>query len=151
MPVDKQVPECKICRLALPESYRIYENDRWRVRHSFETDIPGYCLLEPCRHFLDLSEADSRELADFGTILSAVMKAQRAKLSCRRVYTFSLAEAVSHFHVHIIPIDKNFFPAYKGRGIMSYPVDPGCDPELVAMTVSVLQSAVRSILMRSLD
>ncbi len=134
---------CKICAGTLSETQLAFSNEFWRVRHSSETNIVGYFILESQRHFLDLSEASSLELAQYGPILSAIMGAQREILHCERVYTFSLAEAVPHFHVHVIPRGKDFPRAYKGRGIMSYPTIPALDGSLVDNTVQVFKSNLR--------
>jgi diadenosine tetraphosphate (Ap4A) HIT family hydrolase len=146
LPVNEQIQQCRICRLDIPEQYLVFASESWRVRHSLETDIAGYCLLEPQRHFLDLSEASVSELTEYSRLLAAVMKALREILRCRRVYTFSLAEAVPHFHQHIIPIAEDFSPLHRGRGILSYPGEPVCDPELVAATAGILRTQLCSLL-----
>ena len=134
---------CGICCLNLPAAYEVFAGDLWRVRHSQETNILGYCILEPRRHFLDLSEARREEIHDYGLLLAQIMKAQREILECQRVYTFSLAEAVPHFHVHVIPRAKEFVQAFKGRGIMSYPVHPAADANLVENVVEALKGHFR--------
>lgn len=134
---------CKICTLNVPPGYELIETDRWRIRHSEETNILGYFILEPRRHFLDLSEADADELAEYSIQLASIMRAQRQILRCERVYTFSLAEAVPHFHVHVIPRKKEFPRAFKGRGIMSYPLKPAADPALVDTLVNQVRLQIR--------
>ena len=135
---------CLLCMQSIPPGYLIHEGERWRIRHSQETNILGYCILEPVRHFLDLSEAETEELADYSVLLAAIMKAQRETFEdCERVYTFSLAEAVPHFHLHVIPRRKDFIRAYKGRGIMSYPLKPAASPELVATVCQQLRGCLR--------
>jgi len=144
--INDQDLECKICKPATPDSYHVYSNDFWRVRHSCETDILGYCILESRRHFLDLSEAHKPELVDYGLFLGVIMKVQREILHCRRVYTISLAEAVPHFHVHVIPRSEDFSPVYTGRGIMSYPSDPACDSVHVENVVKIFQEYLARVL-----
>lgn len=139
----KASTECGICQLKPPESYELLSTDLWRIRHSPETDILGYFVLEPRRHFLDLSEANSTELYQYGLLLSALMKAQREVFKCERVYTFSLAEAVPHYHLHVIPRCKDFPRAYKGRGIMSYPTQPGADANLIEAAVQSTKAHFR--------
>lgn len=124
---------CQLCSEAssYPGERIIHSDDNWILRHSSETDILGYLVLQSKRHFLDLSEATESECTVYGGILAKAMKCIREVTKCERVYTFSLAEAVPHFHVHIIPRAKDFHPQYKGRGIMSYPVVPVCEEDLV--------------------
>ena len=124
---------CQLCTEALsyPLERVIFSDSNWILRHSAETDILGYLVLQSKRHFLDLSEATKEEYTTYGGVLSLAMDRIRKITGCERVYTFSLAEAVPHLHVHVIPRAKDFNPQYKGRGIMSYPLVPACDEEAV--------------------
>lgn len=131
---------CKICKVEDSSPYVVYQTSFWRIRHIDETDIAGYCLLESKRHILDLSTAIDKELEQYGVILSKLMAAQRKLIpSCERIYTYSLAEAVPHFHVHVIPRRADFPAEYKGRGIMAYPLSPGLELDRVSEVVKDLQ------------
>lgn len=133
--------DCKICTMDMPSPYLVYETDLWRIRHSNETDIEHYCIIESKRHFLDLSTARPDELTQYSILLSKAMSAQRKLIpDCQRIYTFSLAEAVPHFHVHVIPRRENFPAQYKGRGIMSYPLSPALEADRLAAIVSELRT-----------
>ncbi|MBX9695355.1 MAG: HIT domain-containing protein [Cyanobacteria bacterium] len=123
--------DCKLCAREFKSNYVIFEQDGWLIRHSEETNILGYFILQPIRHFLDLSEATAEESTGYGVILSALMKSIRKLTDCHRIYTFSLAEAVPHYHLHVIPKSQGFPRTYSGRGIMSYPTSPGASEELV--------------------
>ncbi len=135
--------QCQLCRDASGYSSAqvIYSDEQWLLRHSLETDILGYLILQSQRHFLDLSEANRAELTTYGGILGAAMKSIRHVSECERVYTFSLAEAVPHFHLHIIPRSPDFPGLYKGRGIMSYPLEPAADVNRVEDVCSRLKAA----------
>ncbi len=135
--------DCLICTEAKKPPYFVMETKHWRIRHSKETRIAAYCILEPARHFLDLSEASASELAEYGKVLGALMKAQKQLVKPERIYTFSLAEAVAHYHLHLIPRDKDFIAAYKGRGIMSYPLEPVLDQNLLESAVESLRALLR--------
>jgi diadenosine tetraphosphate (Ap4A) HIT family hydrolase len=136
---------CGIC--ARPESdlqdRLIYEDEHWRVRHSGETNILCYVVLEPRRHILDLSQANECELSSYGRLLGSLMKAIRLVTDCERVYTFTLAEMVPHYHVHMIPRGTGVPRAYRGRGILSYPLQPACDRELMRQTCDRLRRALK--------
>jgi diadenosine tetraphosphate (Ap4A) HIT family hydrolase len=132
--MNNLLPECLICRRQSRDDaggYVVYSDDYWTVRHSSETNILGYLLLESRRHFLDLSGASPGEACTYGPALSAVISALREVIDCERVYTFTLAEMVPHFHVHIIPRTAMMPRAFRGRGILQYPVNPGPSEELV--------------------
>ncbi len=134
---------CKLCSGSLPDSHLVYDGAHFIVRHSQETNILGYCLIQSKRHFLDLSEAEPAELSEFAFLLSKITKIQKTILLCPRVYTFSLAEAVPHFHMHVIPRSSDFPRAYKGRGIMSYPLEPSCDQNLLRNLVDLFRIYLR--------
>lgn len=122
---------CVICQRGKQDDPLIvFEDANWIVRHSCETNILGYLLVESRRHFLDLSEASDEESAVFGPLLKQVVGAIRASVKPERVYTITLAEAVPHFHVHVIPRTVSIPRAYRGRGILSYPLAPNSDPHL---------------------
>ena len=129
-----QNESCKICRLMdSPEADRdvVYRDEYWNIRHSDETNILGYFIIEPRRHFLDLSHANDAECVSYGPLLSRLMSVIRSLVEVERVYTFSLAATVEHYHLHVIPRAPSFPRAYSGRGIMQYPLVPGPAPALV--------------------
>jgi histidine triad (HIT) family protein len=140
-----QDQSCKICKTAgvLDPKRVIFEDDLWRVRHSDETNIAGYLILESRRHFLDLSEASDRECSTYGELLRTVTGAIRKATDCSRVYTFSLAEMVPHFHLHLIPRTEYLPQAYRARGIMSYPLSPAADPSVVVFVCERIRRAMK--------
>ena len=139
---------CLICRRQLSQMEQspdvIYQDLNWSVRHSQETNILGYLLLESRRHFLDLSQASLSELESYGPLLSAMTGAIRSVIICERVYTFTLAEMVPHFHVHVIPRTAALPPAFRGRGILSYPTTPPPDESLKAEACKRIRRALRA-------
>jgi histidine triad (HIT) family protein len=123
---------CLIClRQQSTDLHTVFENELWIARHSRETNILGYIVLEPKRHFLDLAAATDEEAQTFGPIMRELVSAVKAMVKPERVYTFTLAEVVPHFHVHIVPRSDTLPRAYRGRGILSYPLQPGASEALV--------------------
>jgi histidine triad (HIT) family protein len=108
-------------------------------------NITGYVLIEARRHFLDMSDASSAEAADYGNVLAATMRAVRDVVACERIYTFSLAEAVPHYHLHVIPRRADFLRAYRARGIMQYPVKPAVDPAVMEFMCERLRRAFQRV------
>ena len=143
----RQESNCKICQGQgeRADEYVVYEDALWRVRHSRETNIAGYLVLESKRHFLDLSEANDQECASYGGVLKAVTQTIRRVTKCSRVYTFSLAEMVPHFHLHVIPRTNYLPPAYRGRGIMSYPVSPSLDANVASLVCERLRRTLAAV------
>jgi histidine triad (HIT) family protein len=137
--------DCVICKYAKDGSHTVFENDHWIVRHSNETNIPGYVLVEPRRHFLDMSEATPAEAASYGEVLSKSMQAVREVTQCERIYTFSLGESCPHFHLHVIPRRADFPRAYVARGIMQYPLTPAVDNSILEFTCERLRRAFQRV------
>ncbi len=123
----------------------VYQDEFWSIRHSQETDILGYLSLASRRHFLDLAQANTEELATYGPLLAAIMKSLHSLLPCQRIYTFTLAEVVPHFHVHIIPRTAQLAPAFCGRGILSYPTAPGPDKQRAGEICSKLRQLLHTL------
>ena len=122
---------CTFCLRDFKGNYVVVENDNWLVRHSEETNILGYFILQPKRHILDLAEASEKECMDYAILLKTLMACVKKITQCKRVYTFSLAEAVPHYHLHVIPRAHDFPRAYVGRGITNYPLAPKAPEGLV--------------------
>jgi diadenosine tetraphosphate (Ap4A) HIT family hydrolase len=80
---------------------------------------------------LDLSYLKDEQGKLFGAMLQKAQSLLRKTIKPQpsRIYTFSLAEACPHFHLHVIPRAENFPNTYKGRGIMNYPLEPTCSEE----------------------
>lgn len=125
-----QTTECPICQRQ-KNSQPIFETQEWVVRHAAETNIVGYVLLEAKRHYLDLSEATAAEAASYGQILQKLTVCIRKIIQPPRIYTVALGEVVPHFHTHVIPRTNHIPRAYRGRGILSYPLEPKADTALV--------------------
>jgi diadenosine tetraphosphate (Ap4A) HIT family hydrolase len=121
--------DCKICK-DIKESRDSYllETDHWLIRHSHETNLEGYLILEARRHIVDLSQATDDEIASFGPMVALATRTIRRVVSPEKVYTFTLAESVAHLHMHLIPRSKDMPRAWTGRGIMSYPLTPAVNP-----------------------
>ncbi len=134
---------CAICARQTGAEGYIYLSEHWSLRHSDETDILGYLVLESRRHFLDLSEATEAESTTFGAAVKLSVSAIRAAVDCQRVYSFTLAEAVPHFHVHLIPRTPSMPKAFRGRGVLSYPLTPKADAALTEATCERLKAAIR--------
>ncbi len=138
--------QCQICKRQEEESQQdiILTTDSFVVRHSRETNILGYLVIEARRHILDLTEATEDEAANYGTLLKQVMALIRKLTAAERIYTFSLGEAVPHFHVHVIPRTDSLPRYYRGRGIMSYPVEPGLKEEQMEEVCKSLRYLLKS-------
>lgn len=136
---------CLICHQEYNQNYVAFENDYWLIRHSEETDIAAYFILQSKRHMLDLSDANENEVNSYGSILKSLMKVIRSITNCKRIYTFSLAEAVPHYHLHVIPRSEDFPSSFIGRAITSYPLAPACDSKTVVELCSKTKNMIAQI------
>jgi len=121
----------------------VFETEHWLLRHSNETDIEGYLILEPRRHILDFADANEEELAAYGTVIAAAMKAIKKIVAPVRIYTFTLAESCPHLHVHLIPRSEDFPDQWRARGIMSYPLSPVVDEGRMAELCAAFRSNLK--------
>lgn len=138
--------QCPICKRQEDNSSPdiILETKSFVVRHSRETNIPGYLVIEANRHILDLTEATDEEANGYGSLLKQVMSLIRKLTGAERIYTFSLGEAVPHFHVHVIPRTDSLPRFFRGRGIMSYPLEPGLKEDQMQEVCKSLRYIVKT-------
>ena len=138
--------QCLICKRQEDEPDRdiILSTETFVVRHSRETNIFGYLVIEVRRHILDLTEATDDEAVSYGALLKQVMSLIRKLTGAERIYTFSLGEAVPHFHVHVIPRTDSLPRYFRGRGIMSYPLTPGLKEEQMEEVCKSLRYLLKS-------
>ena len=137
---------CLICKRQEHEPQKdvILSTDGFVVRHSRETNILGYLVIEARRHILDLTEATEDEAAGYGALLKQVMALIRKLTGAERIYTFSLGEAVPHFHVHVIPRTDSLPRYFRGRGIVSYPLEPALKEEQMAEVCKSLRYLLKT-------
>ncbi len=140
---------CAICsrqsERSLNPNLLVWETDDWLLRHSLETNIVGYLVLESKRHFLDLSEATKAECETLPFMLQSATSALRKVAQAERVYTYTLAEVVPHYHVHMVPRTASMPRAYRGRGILQFPLSPTADSALAENMSQRLKRHIRQM------
>ncbi len=140
---------CAICQRQSERSLNpnlvVWETDDWLLRHSLETTIVGYLVLESKRHFLDLSEATQTECEGLPFMLKSATSALRRVAEAERVYTYTLAEVVPHYHVHMVPRTSSMPRAYRGRGILQFPTSPSADAALAESMSLRLKRHIRQM------
>jgi len=145
--------DCVICRHVSKTDetadHYVWESEHWLLRHSNETNIEGYLILEPRRHILDFAEANEDELRSYGAVIAAAMKAIKKVVSPVRIYTFTLAESCPHLHVHLIPRSDDFPKAWRARGIMAYPLSPTVNPARMPEICASLRSELKRQVLQS--
>jgi histidine triad (HIT) family protein len=81
----------------------IYQDAHWIADHGVNRLIRGYVVLKPRRHVHELADLSPGEAASLGPVVQTLARAMRTALRTERIYIFSFAETVHHFHLHLLP------------------------------------------------
>ncbi|MCC5814345.1 MAG: HIT family hydrolase [Leptospira sp.] len=99
-------PNCPICQIhnELDTHPSIVEYDElWVLRRAPDTkNLPGYLYLEPRGHYCSWIELNNH-LISYGQWVAKATQYIQTHHSPRKIYTISIAEAVPHIHIHLIP------------------------------------------------
>jgi diadenosine tetraphosphate (Ap4A) HIT family hydrolase len=108
-PAPALADDCFSCSLEatsdLPPRERVVVTDHWRVAHAFDTSLPGWLVIAPRRHLLDLAELHPDAAAELGPLLTDLTRALQRTTGCVKTYVILLAEAegFAHLHFHVVP------------------------------------------------
>jgi diadenosine tetraphosphate (Ap4A) HIT family hydrolase len=100
---------CYGCRVtALPEPPPrecIVRTKHWRVAHAFDTNLPGWLVLQPTRHVTTIADLEPEAAAELGPLLHRLSVALRDEVGCLKTYVMQFAEAAgfAHLHFHLVP------------------------------------------------
>ena len=100
---------CFLCQkhkdqVAPPPGGYIYKSAHWLVCHAPVDKGPlGTLFVESRRHFLDFSEAQEDELAEYGLLLKKVYAVLKPLTGAPRVYQIVFLEGIDHFHAWLVP------------------------------------------------
>lgn len=87
----------------LPARELIAHDEYWRVAHATGVDMPGWLVLVPRRHVMEVAELTDGEADGLGTWQAALARALRDELGTEKTYVASFGEAAGfHLHFHII-------------------------------------------------
>ncbi len=96
---------CKIGKGEVP-SYKIFENEKYFAFLDINPMNPGHTLLMPKKHtdyIFDLPDDDYQELWREAKDIAQKLK---SKLKSKRIGIVVEGFAVSHVHIHLIPINN---------------------------------------------
>jgi len=96
---------CSICQKHKSKnaSYILTTNNFCIYHGPIESNILGYIYIESSRHIEYWSQLTLKEQRELGQLISDIELILVDKFSIERMYTVSIAEAVRHFHIHLIP------------------------------------------------
>ncbi len=120
--------DCYSCRqneqdpATLPSRERVYDDELWRVAHSFNSALPGWMVVVARRHITSLAELTPAEAAVLGPLLRALSMALEQKLQAKKAYVMFLAEAegFGHVHIHVVPRPADLPAERRGAHIFGY-------------------------------
>ena len=125
--------DCLVCRkqrgeVAVPGGF-IYEDDLISISHAQlfgeEKDhYLGHVFVESKRHVPELADLTEQESQAVGLWISRVAKALLQTEGMEHVYSFFIADGVSHVHVHVIGRRPGAPREYWGPRVDDWPGAP---------------------------
>lgn len=115
----KGCPFCAIPGRSDEDGLIVHRGEHCYVVMNLYPYAPGHVLVNPYRHFGDLTELNADEAAEFMTLTQQAMKAMRAVSNCDGINIginqgeVAGAGIAGHLHQHVIPRfkgDSNFLP-----------------------------------------
>lgn len=103
--------DCLFCNIGngSGKSYTIYEDDIVKVFLDIYPESPGHLILIPKKHILDITDMDDETFKYFNKIIKKMYTLLKEKLNIgglRIQQNNGIAQAVKHYHIHMIPINK---------------------------------------------
>jgi diadenosine tetraphosphate (Ap4A) HIT family hydrolase len=129
--------DCHICQLqdGVASSLgapHILKGKHFVVEHApLKMSNAGTVIVESRRHLLDFGEMTPAELVEFGSILKRLVPAVKAATGAHRVYFLALMERVPHFHLWLVPKQKQ--GRLKGAAYLARHPIPATKKEAEAM------------------
>jgi histidine triad (HIT) family protein len=125
--------DCIFCKIIAGEipSYKIYENQWVYAFLDAAEDSDGHTLVVPKKHFRNILDAESAELAKVMEGVQAVARHYTQDCGFEGVSVLTFAEpcagqSVFHLHFHILPRKP-------GDGVFEYPKFKKCKHTLAEM------------------
>lgn len=131
------------------ELYILTTNNFILYHGPIESNILGYIYIESIRHIEYWSHLNAEEQQELGQLISQIEGILINTLNIERLYAVSIAEAVRHFHIHLIPrnasTDKGL-PLIKQATQQTVPPDtPSINSSDVYNLISTLKNRMNSI------
>jgi diadenosine tetraphosphate (Ap4A) HIT family hydrolase len=111
---------------SIPERERVYDDDHWRVAHSFNSALPGWLVVLPRRHVTAMHELTAEEARPLGILLHRLSTALHHTTGCTKAYLvfFAEAEGFGHLHIHVVPRMPDFAEDVTGPRVFAYLQQP---------------------------
>lgn len=106
--------DCIFCKIANGEipSYKLFEDDNFKVILDIEPSSKGHSLIIPKSHADNLFELDDNIADKALTVAKKVGAALKSELNCDGLNVLqnngaAAGQTVNHFHIHLIPRYNN--------------------------------------------
>jgi diadenosine tetraphosphate (Ap4A) HIT family hydrolase len=140
--------DCHICQLQDGVISQLGAPSILKAKHFLVQHAPlkqsnaGTVIVESRRHLLDFGEMTPAELAELGSILKRLVPAVKAATGAHRVYFLALMERVPHFHLWLVPKQKQ--GRLKGAAYLARHPVPATKKEAEAMARKIRRQYDRS-------
>lgn len=96
--------DCKICKSQEEMNHEIGKFTHWILRDSFsEKGLKGYITIESRKHYENWEDLSDEAFVEYGPALKFALETIQKNHKPRKIYSVSIAEAVPHLHIHLIP------------------------------------------------
>jgi diadenosine tetraphosphate (Ap4A) HIT family hydrolase len=86
----------------------IVEGEHFLVEHApLQSSSAGTVIVQARRHLLDFGDMTPTESAELGPLLHRLVPAVKAATGVERVYYLALMERAAHFHLWLVPKQKD--------------------------------------------
>lgn len=113
----------------LPPREVIAYDEHWRVVHATGTALPGWLVLTPRRHVMELADLTAEEATTLGSWQLRLARALRAEFGTAKVYVAEFGEQPGfHLHFHLVPRAADLDPELRGPkvfGLLARTPDDG--------------------------
>lgn len=99
----------------LPPREKVAFDGRWRVAMATGSALPGWLVLVPRRHVMEVAELSDAEAAALGVWHVRLARVLSDEFGVAKTYVVSLGEAPGfHLHFHVVPRPRDLAPDYQG-------------------------------------
>lgn len=104
----------------LPLREKVAYDDHWRVVHAFGTSHPGWLVLAPRRHVMEIADLSDAEAAGLGEWQRRLSRTLADELGVAKTYVASFGEQPGfHLHFHVIPRPADLDREFIGPNVFS--------------------------------
>lgn len=111
---------CYSCRMEnrfnqLPPRELVAYDDQWRVAVATASELPGWLILSPRRHVLELAELTITEASTLGPWQHRLARVLQDELGTAKVYVAEFGEAPGyHLHFHVVARPPDLDSEFRG-------------------------------------